>query len=725
MKLLSRIFAVAGVVLLGAPLVSSALSLGRSRSAALLGQPLDMVVSAALDGTEATPAASCFEADVLYGDSKLGSQNVGISVQRAVGNELAVRVRTLVAVDEPVVTVFLRSLCGQNSARKYVLLADAPTEVVGNMGTNGPTNVQTSPSLATVPTGGAAPASSNANVGNAEPGVSQQTMNAGVGRSSNAVAAAPRAVRKRVAPAAEPASKEPQRVADIKVRKPRLTLDPLEGFVLRDPSLKPSAELLTQPTTDENTRAQAAALWRAINAQPQDVLRDAQRLQTIETQVRSLADQSKKQTQEFSGIKAELAQARNERYANPLVYALGLLAAAMTALAGMMWFKQRDSAAQSSTPWYGKMGARSRVEAGGHKDVIVDPILPKPVSKNSGEDDEMDDSLYAVLNEPLYEQNKTSFDASRTTSLGKQNLASATAVEKQEPLPEVRASQYGTEGMAASGSNRSVNAEELFDVQQEADFFVSIGQHSQAIDVLKNHISDNVETSAVAYLDLLAIYHQTDNRDDYEQLREEFNRVFNAQVPPFDSYGSTNRSLADYPSAMSRIESLWPTRKVLEVIEESIFRKSDGHDESFDLPAYRELMLLYAVAKEIIDRDHPLMDFDLSETDAVPLITREGAGESPRVTGFGVTTVQPLPARPVPGYGDMSELDDYLAARSISPSVGVDIDLQDLHQDPPTAHLQTQAAAKSKTTRQSTMDFNPLDEYLPPSSSRIKKTGDR
>lgn len=51
---------------------------------------------------------------------------------------------------------------------------------------------------------------------------------------------------------------------------------------------------------------------------------------------------------------------------------------------------------------------------------------------------------------------------------------------------------------------------------------------------------------------------------------------------------------------MTRIVALWPTPKVLEVIEESTFRKPDSKSEVFSLAAYRELLLLHAIAKKVV-----------------------------------------------------------------------------------------------------------------------------
>ena len=152
-----------------------------------------------------------------------------------------------------------------------------------------------------------------------------------------------------------------------------------------------------------------------------------------------------------------------------------------------------------------------------------------------------------------------------------------------------------------AASMRMVKAEELVDIQQQADFFMSLGQTEQAIDVLESHIRHNEETSALVWLDLLAIYRALKRREDYELLRGDFQRVFNAEVPAYDVTPTVSGGLEDYPRALSRISALWPSPKVMDVIEESIFRKpGTGDGEPFDLEAYRELVMLYNLGREVV-----------------------------------------------------------------------------------------------------------------------------
>src|SRR5574337_1504793 len=154
-------------------------------------------------------------------------------------------------------------------------------------------------------------------------------------------------------------------------------------------------------------------------------------------------------------------------------------------------------------------------------------------------------------------------------------------------------------------ASRAVNAEELLDIQQQADFFVSLGQHEQAIELLRQHIDDNAGTSPLAYLDLLSIYHRFELHDDYDRLRAEFTRIFNVQVPPFEEFSAVaGAGLEAYPSELARIEALWPTPAVVDLIESFIFNRPDAVAGSSDLEpfapeAYRELLLLFAIAKEL------------------------------------------------------------------------------------------------------------------------------
>ena len=427
--------------------------------------------------------------------------------------------------------------------------------------------------------------------------------------------------------------------------------------------------MLTAPAGNEQQRAQAAALWRAINAQPQDILRDTQRMQALEADVKGLREQTTKNQASLNDLRVQLQKAEGERYANGLVYGLIALLALALAGAGYLWQRSRN-ATFSSQDWW----RRGETAGGDPEQLGPDSLMPPVAPRQSAVATRNQDSATSV--DVDLDVDESMFATLKTTA--------RPAVPPEPAQPRlVPVMEHGDFVASIPGSSRAVNAEELFDIQQQADFFISLGQHEQAIEVLKNHISDNVETSALAYLDLLKIYHSLNRREEYDQLRDDFNKVFNAQVPVFDAYSDKSSGLEAYHNALARIEALWPSPKVLEIIEESIFRKpGSGDGEAFGLEAYRELLLLYAMAKDVVERGGNVMDFDMSGLSQPPDM------EALQQSSFSNTSIQPLSAsleaaRRTDSSGDSLGSDDEdmplpeIPLPRPSPRLGLDIDLSE------------------------------------------------
>ncbi|MGE0497058.1 MAG: FimV family protein [Ramlibacter sp.] len=654
---------VAGGILLLAAVNAFALTLGKPRGAVLIGQPLNLAVQVRLDPSDEVSSA-CFEADVFHADNRVSGTRVSAVFEPGTGGDGVVRVRSSALVDEPVVTVYLRAGCSQKVTRRYVLLADIPSDV------QVPAQAAAAAVQAT-PVSPAAPLAPAAPPVVVIPGPSASAA-APVPQAATAQAAAParqRPSRASPAPAksasARPAPAKPDKPARAP-RQARLKLEPLDLLVERDPTLKATAEMQNVPPVTDEQRAQAAALWRALNAQPQDVLRDTQRLQALEADVRGLRDQTVKNQASLGALRAQLQQAENERYANGLVYALVVALALMLALAAYLWQRGRTRGLSGRDWW------RRSETAGGELDELEPDSLVAPLSRPAAGpaqravaldvDLDVDESMFSTLK------------------------AARPVIPAASPAPAAAARRPPDSGpnsdfvASVPGSARAVNVEELFDIQQQADFFVSLGQHDQAIEVLRNHIGDNTRTSALTYLDLLKIYHSIGRRDDYDLLRDDFNKVFNAQVPVFDAFSDQSSGLEAYHNALARIEALWPSPKVLEIIEESIFRKPDQGGEAFDLEAYRELLLLYAMAKDVVERGGAA-EFELSGAS-------QGVRDSQPSTGFSHTNILPLSASldsrnrdsvrdSQPGDEAAEDALPEIPLPKPSPRLGLDIDLSE------------------------------------------------
>jgi hypothetical protein len=156
--------------------------------------------------------------------------------------------------------------------------------------------------------------------------------------------------------------------------------------------------------------------------------------------------------------------------------------------------------------------------------------------------------------------------------------------------------------VAARPDARDVSAEELIDLEQQAEFFVVLGQDEAAIDLLVAHLRDTGGASPLPYLKLLDIYRRRGDRAAYERTRDRFNHRFNAHAPGWDQPHTEGRALDDYPAVMHWIQQVWPKPlDAMAELESLLFRRDGG--ELFDLPAYRELLMLYAVARDLLDTD--------------------------------------------------------------------------------------------------------------------------
>ncbi len=602
---------------------SSALGLGRVQGAAWIGKPLSVTVPVRLEIPE-EPSALCPEVEVFQGDTRVNPDRVTVVVGGRNPREPVLQVRAAVLVEEPVVTLYVRVGCANRTSRRYVLLAEPEPEQ--------DSAVPVPPAAASPPlVRPVAPVPANASGSGASAGAGVASGAPGSNRRDASSGADPRSQGRQTATVARPvdvldstgSTPKPRAVVRVPDATPpkmllgrsRLKLDPVELLVERDPVLRSTRELGQVPGEADPRRSEMAALWKALNASPEDILKAEQRLVSMQTTLSAIETQHRQQSRLVGELRAELEKAKETNSRSQIILAvMGFLTALAALLAGFVWYRARK---RSESAWWNVEDDSASKE---ESDPVPAPVFPRPEANLGSRKSEIRTQepigASGTGTTPLVVPISPATPAPTTETLrvlGARN--EAPSVEVPEFVP--------SEG----GASRAVNVDELVDVQQEADFFVSLGDFDKAIEVLTNHIAENSQTSALAYLDLLKIYHLQGRREDYEAVRMDFNRVFNAEAPAFDAYDQVGRGLEAYGSAISRIVTLWPSPKVLAVIEESIFRKPGRGAQAFDLEAYRELMLLHAIAKEIAGEVE-------SNTSPTPLLADEPI------------RLEPLPYRP-------------------------------------------------------------------------------
>lgn len=149
----------------------------------------------------------------------------------------------------------------------------------------------------------------------------------------------------------------------------------------------------------------------------------------------------------------------------------------------------------------------------------------------------------------------------------------------------------GGAGQAAAG------ADELIDLEQQVDFFLALGEADSAIDLLLAHLRSGGGNSPVPYLRLLEIHRSRGDDAGFERTRARFSRRFRLPASA-DGHGPDGgRELIEYPQVLTSLQRCWPApADAMTELEDLLFLRSG--DELLDLPAYRDVLLLYAVARD-------------------------------------------------------------------------------------------------------------------------------
>lgn len=147
----------------------------------------------------------------------------------------------------------------------------------------------------------------------------------------------------------------------------------------------------------------------------------------------------------------------------------------------------------------------------------------------------------------------------------------------------------------------SVKVEEISDVTQEAEFWISMNDPQRAIEILAAQERVEHPDSPVPWLFLLDLYKTVEDRAKYEQLRERFISFFNANIPEYDADLSAlvHRHLDDFPHILEKICSLWGGADALPYLEALLVDDRKGARGGFDLPVYRDILMLIGIAREL------------------------------------------------------------------------------------------------------------------------------
>lgn len=663
------------MALYGASGSSHGLGYGRPTTRAILGETLSVIVPIHLEAGEDV-ANDCLAADVYFGDDKLPGGQVQAAVLPGGGSNRVIKIVTTKFVNEPVITLYLAAGCNAKITRKFVAFADPPGTTLPSVGLNeedaAPVAYAAKPGKVTVggltiDTGGAI-ASAPMSSADDGPRIARRPKKpTSAASAAKRPASGPNVLQgaPSLALSADAAAQSAKVGDDAALGKHRgagksatvtapqgeggrLVLDPVDIDAVILPSLKMTAAMQGKVEGDDASaevkerRVAAEALWRAMNLTPEETLRDRLRMQELEKRLASLQQDAQKAQQQVAQLQARVKEAESVQSSPALVYGLGGLVLLLGGAVAVLFLKDRRKS--GGADWW-KAEAPASTEPRNEAPADESPLEQTLAQFRPGVLPASEPAPAATP--PAVASPAPVREAPPTFSV---TLPPSQAVA---PAPAARAARP-----ALSDPPREVSVEELIDLEQQAEFFIVLGQDDAALDLLESHVQSTTGASPLPFLKLLEIYQRLGKRQDYERVQGEFNQRFNGYAPAWESDLQQGHSLSEYPGIVERLQALWPIpAQAMDVLERSLTRP-DAEVETFDLPAYRELLFLYAVARDLSERevDHR----EAVDLNALPSIDPSSVPVAPEA-------IEPLMAtRPVK------------AQPQAQPTISLDLSLDDL-----------------------------------------------
>ena len=604
----------AALLVLSAP-AAMAMSFGRTATTTTLGQRLDFIAQVAIDGDE-TVTRECISARVTAGDNRIAAENVRVTLEdpREPGLR-AIRVTTRAAIDEPVVTIDLTVGCRSQMSRRFVAFVDPPALQLASAQPESlaPQRVETqvAPLLDIVVRADAARARIAAQDDSARRGGAldprRGTRGTVPGRRMSAAAVSvdgvarprPASARKAVRPEAGGA-----RDPSVARAAPRLRLDAAPAFAAATPSrigaaappsrlsaaMPSPAGAQTQSTkADAATEASLASAAAALEAASAALAQERAHIRELEAGLARVRGDSVAQQKTIGALQGRLRQADGDRYLNGLVYSLAAAVVFFALLSAAFWAlrpRQRRRARWFEEQARQKKHAAAEAAAAGATMPAPRTSAPTQAPAISQHPSQWAESGHAIL------------PVTAPATIG--GLEVTTVLAPQSHY--ARMAEAGASANAAAASvtrGAAPSMEELIDLEQQAEFYVVLGQDEAAIALLTAHLSEIGAASPLPFLQLLEIHQRRGDRASYEAVREDYHDNFDAFAPEWSTDLHLGRSLEEYPQAIARLQALWPTPlHAMRTLDGLLFRRNEA-DDAFDFPAYRELLFLYSIAREL------------------------------------------------------------------------------------------------------------------------------
>jgi len=529
-------------LLLGlSPQGAAALGMGRPQVLSALGKPLDVSVPLTLaDGEQLTD--SCVRAEVSAGEARVPAGLLQMRVEGDPG-ERRIRLQSLVRIEEPALRITLALGCPLRLTREFNAFVDPPAS----------TAVAPPPPPATLPS--------------VPTPVPEE---------------APRALAQASPPPSPPP--RPRTVPRPRAQGPRLVLERPEVLVAEAP--RPPKPASAPEEVSPELEAQITLLEQTVARLRADL--EARQQGGAASPV---SPASAPPVAEPIPVKAVALAPRASPLRDPMTWlmTLGLsLLAGAAAFYGSRW---RDERARRELAYWRALHAAEGAATPPHPPASASPSPGFAPAVAGGAAALPDEGQHQVTRPQPRPMGWPPAPVASTLPVG---AFAPSSMQATQPLP--------VQAAAAPVLPQELGiADELLDLEQQVDFLQLLGQHEAAADLLSKRLAHG-SAGAMPYLMLMELCQQRGEPETFAQLARQFEARFGMLALAWSQSLSRGRPLDANTSVIAHLQVIWTDpAAAVQMLRDLLARGGGPGVPHFELPAYRDLLTLYAVARDLFE----------------------------------------------------------------------------------------------------------------------------
>ena len=549
------------------PSGADALGLGRPQVHSALGRPLDVSLPLTLAAGEQLTDA-CVRVEVSTGDARVPAGLLQLRIEGESGQQ-RIRVQSVVRIDEPALRMTLALGCPLQLTREFYAFVDPAESAPAT-----PPAAAPAPLPALQPAPPPAPAAPDVPASALEPPRPDAEA-----RPARTPKAAPLRLRAKPRPSVPRLMLERPEVLVADAPRPVQPASAAEAQQTAD--AQQTAELDAQITQLEQTVAQLRAEFEA-------------RLQAEAAAAPAVLPAAP--AQPVAPAQAPASARSPSPYRDPMTWVLTLGLSLLAGSAAFYASRWRDERTRRERAYWRALHAAE----GGVAPEAPPPPSPGMAPPVGGEPAWLpkEGQHHTTRPQPKPMQGPSaqvgSFVAPNSDDLSERAASAAAAADATQRLT--------VQPPAAPALLQELTvADELLDLQQQVEFLQLLGQHEAAADLLATRIVRG-NCGAMPYLVLMEICQQRSEPDVFAELVKQFEQRFVTLAPQWSKSVSRGRGLDATPGVMAPLQDAWsdPTA-AMQMLRDLLSRGAGPGAASFDLPAYRDLLTLYGVARDLFE----------------------------------------------------------------------------------------------------------------------------